>query len=94
MFRKNPMREHRGKNRLVRDAMLKIAKNHLTKKSTDSDLAHLLDYGLCHQNKTKLPMVIFMFFWLFLVVFALCGVTFRTLSHHKTQKQPRTTKKT
>ena len=40
---KNPMRENKGTNRLVCDAMLNIAKNHLTQKSTDSDLAHLLD---------------------------------------------------
>ena len=37
------MRENKGTNRLVCDAMLKMAKIHLTQKSTDSDLAHLLD---------------------------------------------------
>ena len=42
-FRKNPMRENKGTNRLVCDAMLKMAEIHLTHKSTDSDLAHLLD---------------------------------------------------
>ena len=35
------MRENKGTNRLVCDAMLKIAKNNLTQKSTDSDLACL-----------------------------------------------------
>ena len=39
-YRKNPMSEHRGKNCLVCDIMLKIAKNHLTQKLTDLDLAH------------------------------------------------------
>ena len=37
------MRENKGSNRLVCDAVLKMAKNHLTQKSTESDLAHLLD---------------------------------------------------
>ena len=37
------MRENKGTNRLVCDAMLKMALNHLTQKSTDLDLAHLLD---------------------------------------------------
>ena len=42
-FRKYPMRENKDTNSLVCDAMLKMAKNYLTHKSTDSDLAHLLD---------------------------------------------------
>ena len=42
-FCKNPMRENKVTNRLVCDAMLKLAKDHLTQQSTDSDLAHLLD---------------------------------------------------
>ena len=37
------MRENKDTNSLVCDAMLKMAKNYLTHKSTDSDLAHLLD---------------------------------------------------
>ena len=36
-FRKNPMRENIGTNCLVCDAMLKVAKNHLTQKSTETD---------------------------------------------------------
>ena len=42
-FRKYPMRENKDTNSLVCDAMLKIAKINLTHKSTNSDLAHLLD---------------------------------------------------
>ena len=49
-FPKNSMRENKVIDCLVFDAMLKIAINQLTQKSTDWDLAHLLDQGLCYQN--------------------------------------------
>ena len=99
LFQKLPRKTewHRSRKYRLRESVLfssrlsvtvlKIAKNHFTQKSTDSDLAHLLDYGLCHQNKSYLLFGILMFCGLLLIY---CGVTFRTFSHHKTsinQKQ-------
>ena len=40
--------------RFVCDAMLKITLSKRGVKSGDSDCAHLLDFSICHQNKTKL----------------------------------------
>ena len=70
--------------------MLKMAKSKKGIKSSDSDHAYLLDFRVCHQNKTKLLLGIFMFCWLLFVFLVFCGVTFCTLSHNKTsinQKQ-------
>ena len=61
------MREKKVIHRFVCDAMLKMAKPKMGVKSSDSDYAHLLDFRVCHQNKTKLLLSIFMFLLLFLV---------------------------
>ena len=84
------MREKKVIHRFVCDAMLKMAKPKMGVKSSDSDHAYLLDFRVCHQNKTKLLLGIFMFCWLLFVFLVFCGVTFCTLSHNKTsinQKQ-------
>ena len=84
------MREKKLIHRFVCDAMPKVAKPKIGAKSSDSDYAHLLDFRVCHQNKTKLLLGIVMFCWLLFVFLVFCGVTFCTLSHNKTsiiQKQ-------
>ena len=84
------MRENKVINHFVHDAMLKITKPKRRVKSSASDYANLLDFRVCHQNKTKLLLGIFLFCWLLFVFLVFCGVTFCTLSHNKTsinQKQ-------
>ena len=49
---KNPMRGGGVINRFV--TVLKKAKPKKGGKSTNSDLAHMLDLSFCHQNRTKL----------------------------------------
>ena len=65
-FRKNPMREKKVIYRFVCDA-IKMAKPEMGVKLSDSDYAHLLYFRVCHPNKTKLLLSIFMFLLLFLV---------------------------
>ena len=61
------MREKKVIYRFVCDAMLKVAKPKIGGKSSDSDYVHILDFRVCHQNKTKLLSSIFMLLLLFLV---------------------------
>ena len=61
------MREKKVINRFVCDTMLKMAKPKMGVKLSDSNHAYLLDFRVCHQNKTKLLLSIFMFLLLFLV---------------------------
>ena len=53
------MREKKVINRFVCDAMLKMAKPKMGVKLSDSNHAYLLDFRVCHQNKTKLLLGIF-----------------------------------
>ena len=55
------MREKKVIHRFVCDAMLKMAKPNMGVKLSDPDYAHLLDFRVCNQNKTKLLLSIFMF---------------------------------
>ena len=58
------MREKKVIYRFVCDAMLKMAKPKMGVKSSDSDYAHLMDFRVCHQNKTKLVFsCFFCCFW-------------------------------
>ena len=61
------MREKKLIHRFVCDAMLKMAKPEMGVKLSDLNHAYLLDFRVCHQNKTKLLLGIFMFLLLFLV---------------------------
>ena len=47
------MREKKVIHCFVCDAMLKMAKPKMGVKSSDSNYAHILDFRVCHQNKTK-----------------------------------------
>ena len=88
------MREKKVIYRFVCDAMLKMAKPKMGVKSSDSNYAHLLDFRVCHQNKTVLLLSIFMFLLLFLVLWVFCCVTKYKMSHHKKLKTQITTNKT
>ena len=85
------MREKKVIHRFVCDAMLKMAKPKMGVKSSDSNYAHILDFRVCHQNKTKLLLSTNVFvsgLWMF------CCVTKYKMSHHKTLKTKMTTNKT
>ena len=87
------MREKKVIHHFVCDAMLKMAKPKMGIKSSDSDHAYLLDFRVCHQNKTKLLLGIFMFCW-FLFVF--CSVLWCDILYFVTQQnihKPETTTK-
>ena len=64
------MREKKVIHRFECDAMLKMAKPKMGVKASDSYHAYLLDFRICHQNKSKLLLGIFFVLLVVICVFS------------------------